>query len=179
MKVQKYWLLFLWLALFLAVIGLTADQESMDGQTLLLKNKKDMPEASIENVSWIAGHWRGELFGGVVEEIWSPPFGGAMMGMFKHVVDGEITFYEFMTIVQESGSLVLKLKHFDSDMTAWESKKKTINFPLVKITQEAVFFDAYTFQRIDANTIQCYLRTQRKGREMTEVDWIFRRVVKD
>ncbi len=41
------------------------------------------PEATLEDVSWIAGHWKGEAFGGIAEEIWSPPLGDSMMFVFK------------------------------------------------------------------------------------------------
>lgn len=145
--------------------------------TLKLTSKEAMPKASLEDVSWISGHWRGELFGGVGEEIWSRPFAGSMMGMFKHVVDDAVTFYELMIIVEETNSLILKLKHFHADLTAWEEKEEMVEFPLVKITPTAIYFDGYTFQKTDHNTIQCYLRTQQKGEEVTEVNWIFKRVI--
>lgn len=153
-----------------------AGQTDETSQTLKLSSKDAMPKASIEDVAWIAGHWRGELFGGMGEEIWSKSFGGTMMGMFKHVVDGKVTFYELMTIVEASNSLILKLKHFNADLTAWEEKEETVDFPFVKISPTAIFFDGYTFQKIDENTIQCYLRTRKEGQEVTEVDWVFRRV---
>ena len=44
----------------------------------------------LENISWIAGHWKGEAFGGITEEIWSEPSGGSMMASFKLVVDDNV-----------------------------------------------------------------------------------------
>ena len=43
-------------------------------------NPKKYP---LENLNWMVGHWQGEAFGGVCEEIWSPPSGGSMTGTFK------------------------------------------------------------------------------------------------
>lgn len=160
--------------LFFNIVSIA--QTNRQSNTLRLTNRDAMPKAAIEDVAWMAGHWRGELFGGVGEEIWSKPFGGTMMGMFKHVVGGKVTFYELMTIVEESNSLILKLKHFNADLTAWEEKEETVDFPLVKITPTEIFFDGYTYQKIDENTIQCYLRVQKEGQAVTEADWVFRRV---
>ena len=154
-----------------------AAQTDDKSKTLKLSDVDAMPEATIADAAWIAGNWRGDLFGGVGEEIWSKPLGGAMMGMFKHVVGDAVTFYELMTIVEESNSLILKLKHFNADLTAWEEKEEMVDFPLVKMTSNAIFFDGYTFQKKDDNTIQCYLRSQKKGEEVTEVGWVFKRVL--
>ncbi len=143
--------------------------------TLKLSSKDEMPEATIEDVAWLAGHWQGEMFGGTAEAVWSPPYGGTVMGMYKHVVNGDIKFYELMVIVEESKSLVLKLKHFNADLTAWEEKEKTVDFPLVKLTQTEIFFDGLTFRKIDDDTIKGFLRIKHDGK-VSEVDWTYRRI---
>ena len=60
------------------------------------------PKGSINEVAWIAGHWQGKAFGGIVEETWSPPLGGSMMCVFKLVVESEVRFYEIVTISEEN-----------------------------------------------------------------------------
>ena len=47
-------------------------------ETLSLAAGKTSPTASIEQLSWLAGHWRGEALGGIVEEHWAPPSAGSM-----------------------------------------------------------------------------------------------------
>lgn len=153
-------------------------QKSSESFTLKLSSKKAMPKATIKDAEWIAGNWKGKLFGGTGEEIWSLPTAGTMMGMFKHVAGGKVTFYELMIIVEKSNSLVLKLKHFGKNLKAWEEKEKTINFPLVKITKTALYFDGLTFKKVDKNTIQGYIRIQEKNQTTKEIDWIYRRVMR-
>lgn len=97
-------------------------QTPSSANTLKLDGKESVPAASIEDVSWVAGHWTGQALGGIAEEVWSPPLGNGMMGMFKLVKGGEVAFYELLTIVEENGSLVLKLKHFDADLAGWEER---------------------------------------------------------
>ena len=47
---------------------------------------------SVAELSWLAGHWRGEGLGGQCEEIWSAPQAGTMMGTFRLMKDGEVQF---------------------------------------------------------------------------------------
>lgn len=63
--------------------------------TLSLPENGISPDAELSQIAWMEGHWKGEAFGGLTEELWSPPFGGSMMFSFKLVVYGEIAFYEF------------------------------------------------------------------------------------
>jgi len=115
------------------------------------------PKANLTAVQWIAGHWRGEAFGGVTEEIWTPPLGGSMMCVFKLIVDDEIQFYEIVTIRELNETLLLQLKHFNEALQGWEEKKETVDFKLVKITDSRVFFDDFTIERISDDEINIYV----------------------
>ena len=73
---------------------------------LFLKDKQESPAADLSAVKWLSGHWRGQAFGGLIEEVWSPPVGGSMMGAFKLVVDSKVQFYEIETISEENETLI-------------------------------------------------------------------------
>ncbi len=77
---------------------------------------------SIEQASWLAGRWVGEGLGGEVEENWSPPRGGQMVGHFALLKGGKPVFYEIMLLDQHEGGLRMRVKHFNPDFTAWEEK---------------------------------------------------------
>jgi hypothetical protein len=49
---------------------------------------------------------------------------------------------------EDQGSLVLKLKHFNADFTAWEAKERFVTFQLVKLREKELFFDGLTFRRL-------------------------------
>jgi len=98
-----------------------------------LDDGESSPKASLEEISWMEGHWKGEAFGGITEEIWSPPLGGSMMFSFKHVADGKVTFYELGHIRQFGETLVFELKHFGGDLKAWEEKDEVQSFKLIKV----------------------------------------------
>lgn len=103
------------------------------------------PAATIADVAWIAGHWRGEAMNGEFEETWNPPLGNSMQGVFKLVRDGKTVFTEILQITEENGSLALRLKHFDAEMKGWEEKDESVRFPLTKLSLGQAAFGGLRF----------------------------------
>jgi hypothetical protein len=127
-------------------------------------------------VDWIAGHWQGEAFGGIAEEIWTAPLGGSMMGSFKLVIDGSVKFYELCTIAKIDSTIILRLKHFHNDLKGWEEKDKTVDFNLIKVTPYQVFFDGFTFERINDNEMNLYVVIHSSSGEAKETMFNYKRV---
>ena len=125
--------------------------------TMTLDSLVTSPEAMLNDIAWIQGHWKGHAFGGETEEIWSPPLGGSMMCVFRLVVENEVVFYEIETITEENNSIILRLKHFGSDLNGWEEKDETVDFRLVKVTTDKVYFEGFTFERISKDEINMYV----------------------
>lgn len=140
------------LFLFLSSIGLLTAQE-----TLQLSEGQKSPNASFSQVSWIAGHWTGEAFGGTAEEIWSEPLGGSMMFVFRLVADGKVSFYEAGHIQELDDSLILQLKHFDGNLRGLEEKDQTIDFKLVKLEKNKVYFEGLTMELVNKNQMNVYV----------------------
>jgi hypothetical protein len=111
----------------------------------------------LENIKWISGNWKGEAFGGQTEENWSEPSGGSMMATFKLINDGEVSFYEIEIIREIENSLILQLKHFDTDLKGWETKNETVDFPLIKITPTQVIFEGMSFEKVNENEMNVYV----------------------
>lgn len=138
------------------------------GQHVKTLGDGESPAASIEDLSWIAGSWKGEAFGGETEEVWTAPTAGTMMGMFKLVSDSDISFYELMTISQEGPTLLLRIKHFNKDLTGWEEKDESVEFPLVTIKNNTIYFDGLTFKSISENQMNVYVNI-----EGEEVEFVY------
>lgn len=62
------------------------------------------PTVRLADLAWLAGHWRGESDGRVVEEIWLAPRGGVMPGLNRNSTARDAQF-EFLRIVEEAGAL--------------------------------------------------------------------------
>ena len=116
-------------------------------EVLRLEEGKSQPAAGIDDIAWLAGHWSGEGFGGMAEDFISPPSDGQMMGMFRHLKsDGSINFYEFYVFAEKDGSLTQRLKHYSPMLAGWEEKDEFVEFPLVKIGENAAYFDGLTYR---------------------------------
>lgn len=59
---------------------------------------KEPPAPMIEKLAWLAGHWRMEQAGRVVEEQWMAPAAGVMLGMSRTVAKGRVVGHEFIQI---------------------------------------------------------------------------------
>lgn len=136
------------MSLVLTVIGVVAPAVAATPEIHTLKDGASSPAARIGEAAFLTGHWIGQGLGACAEEIMSPPAGGQIMGMFRLMKpEGGLRFYEFYTIAEEAGSLVLKIRHFDPDLTGWEERDETVNFPLVGIEGTTAYFDGLTFSR--------------------------------
>jgi hypothetical protein len=66
-------------------------------------------KAAMDDMTWLAGAWVGTRGAGgqsSIEERWSPPRGGAMLGVSRTVSRGSMRAFEFLRIVERDGGLV-------------------------------------------------------------------------
>lgn len=152
-----------------------AAQSALTANTLQLDDPAQRPAATIEDVAWLAGHWRGEGLGGEIEEVWTPPMGNTMACAFKLTKADTVSFYELAVLVEEENSVAMWVKHFQPDFTGWEEKGDKVEFPLVRIAPDALYFEGLTFIRQDEDTLDVYLAIGSKGGEVREVPLSYRR----
>lgn len=98
----------------------------------------------VADFAWMAGIWQGEMGGDFIEEQWSDPAGGVLMGMFRWAKggrDGQIAMYELMSIEPGAEGPVLWLRHFGPRLVAREDKEGAVAFHLVSSKQGAATFD--------------------------------------
>jgi hypothetical protein len=142
------------LLVVLAVIFRFAEAQVMRTEHILgIDPEGESPPATLDAVAWLAGSWSGEAFGGTFEEVWTPASSGSMVGLFKLAHDGVPSIYEIQLIVEEEGTLVWKVKHFNNDFSAWEEKSEYVSFPLVKVEPDTVYFDGLTLTKNGANLV--------------------------
>ncbi len=150
---------FLFLFLFIAISCKAQNTLSFEEGTI-------SPKTDLSEIAWMEGHWKGEAFGGITEEIWSPPLGASMMFSFKLVVDDKVAFYELGHIRQLEETLVFELKHFGIDLKAWEEKDEVQSFKLIKVDGNHIYFDGFTFEKVSDDEINIYgLIHQEDGKE--------------
>ena len=65
------------------------------------------PTTVIEDLGWLAGHWRGTIGTTVVEESWLGPAGGTMFGVNRTVAGYQTVGFEFLRLENREGTVVL------------------------------------------------------------------------
>ena len=137
----RYLLIYMYL-----LFGSSAIAENDPLEVKSLDEGAQSPAAKIEDISWLTGHWSGSGLGGAAEDLIAPAAGGEMMGMFRHLkADGSVNFYEFYVFAEKDGSLTQRLKHYSPPLSGWEEKDEFVEFPLVEVAENAVYFDGLTY----------------------------------
>lgn len=156
--------------LFLFFGGIAQAQNTMS-----LEKDATSPNATIAEVKWMTGHWKGEAFGGITEEIWSPPNAGSMMFVFRLIFEGEVNFYEIGHIREVDSTLVFELKHFDKELKGWEEKEEVQRFKLIKVAENRLYFEGFTFEKISPNEINIYGLIHQNDGTTEEVKFNYKR----
>lgn len=87
---------------------------------------------ALNQLGWLAGHWRMEKAGRVVDEQWMAPAAGVMLGMARTIARGKVVEHEFMQIREGPGGALY--------FVALPSGQKEAAFQIVSLSAtEAVF----------------------------------------
>jgi hypothetical protein len=166
-------------AVFLLIfcpVDLIAQKPGLTPNTLAYDSTQARPEATLQDVAWLTGHWRGPALGGMSEEVWSAPEANSMMGMYRLMKDGAVVFYEIMSIQPDGNSLVLALKHFNADLTGWEERDEVRRFRLLKLTPTEAYFEGMTFRRLGPDRVHVQLAIRQSDGSAREEDFRYTRV---
>ena len=97
------------------------------------KGAKPAPAAVIDRIAWLAGNWRMEKAGRLVEEQWMAPAGGVMLGMGRTVAKGRVVEYEFVQIRVGPGGELFYI--------AAPSGQKEAVFKMLSLTDDTIVFE--------------------------------------
>ncbi len=88
---------------------------------------------TVEDLGWLAGRWKLEKGGRVVEEAWMPPAGGTMLGIGRTVKDGQLREFEFLRLRTDATG--------DIFYVSLPSGQATAEFKLVRLEGRSVLFE--------------------------------------
>jgi hypothetical protein len=97
-------------------------------------------EHTVNDLQFLAGHWIGSQGVDQVEEIWSNPASGSLIGMYREMREGKTTFYEFLSIEQEASGPIMRMKHFKANLIGLEEKDESVIFDLQSLTGGVALF---------------------------------------
>lgn len=132
------------------------------------------PAGDVERLAWLQGRWAGEKDGVWMEEQWTDPRGGALLGIHRDVKDGRLLSWEFFRI----GSTEEGTFYFASPRSAPPTP-----FRLVELGDRRVVFEnkEHDFpQRIlywidPAGALHARIEGPRGGTTVSE-EWVWTRV---
>ena len=133
---------------FVAALAMLCGTAVSAQETRTAPKDQPSPPATLADINWLIGQWSGTGIGGApAHESWLPPTGSTMVGTFIQE-DGEsgIQFTEHMYLMEEDGSLVMRLKHFNADLTAWEDREGMVTFRLIALEPCAAYFRSLTLR---------------------------------
>jgi hypothetical protein len=104
---------------------------ALPGQTK--KPAKPAPALVIVKLAWLAGSWRMEKGGRVIDEQWMAPAAGVMLGMGRTLARGKVLEHEFLQIREGPGGALFYV--------AQPSGQKEAAFQLKSLTDTEVVFE--------------------------------------
>lgn len=118
------------------------------GQDVLrLEPGQEPGRASLSEIAWLTGYWVGTGLGAQSDELWMPAVDNSMPGVYRFMSDGSLVFSEYMMVIADAGTLSIKLKHFNRDLSPWEEKDQWMEFKLVKLDGQTAYFNGLTYHR--------------------------------
>lgn len=163
---------------WMAALALAAAVPLAAQETRLAEAGKPAPAATIADAQWLVGAWSGSgINGAEAHEGWLAPSGGTMVGTFvQETAQGTIMFTEHMYLMEEGGSLVVKLKHFNPDLTGWEDKDGIVTFRLIHAEPCALYFNALTYRCTEDGGMVVAVRMKSPKPEPQELVFRFKRL---
>ena len=141
-------------------------------------------EATVEDLAWLAGSWRGDMSGSEAQEVWSKPAQGALMGMFRLLGKERTSVFEFLLIEQEEDGLQLRFQHFGPGYRVWE-KDGPLEFRLSSTDGRLFTFESpdptqapsrITYSRPSEGKLIVTVETLREGAVKDSFDVVYERV---
>lgn len=139
---------------------------SFSQNTLQYNDEKGSPTATLQDVKWLAGNWKGTSPFGICQENWDTPSGNTMMFCFKMLSDNKVSFYELGHIIEKDKTLLLQIKHFGGDMKAWETGEVSEDFKFIKIEKNRIYFDGLTYEKVSDNAMNVYVYFEESKEEI-------------
>lgn len=130
----------------------------------------------IDSLIHLAGYWKGSALGGEVEELWLPPAGGQMTGLFRLVVSDTLIFTEHMQLGTWDGITQMRIKHVSPDGSTWEKQEETTRFTFIRAENQRYYFSGLTIDYGQKDQLIFYLAMKKKGGTPYEEVFHFKRV---
>jgi hypothetical protein len=138
-----------------------------------------MEPKGLNTLAFLRGTWSGKVGEDWVEETWSGANGDSVIGMFRWQVAGkQTTMWELLSIKDEGGKPVLRLRHFDAKFEPWKNEAGAVEGMSAKeMTEKRVLFvaEAGALKSVEyksprADVLEVTVTFREEGRAAIEMD---------
>lgn len=97
-------------------------------------------EATIQDLDWMTGTWRGSFGTMEIEESWNEPRAGIIQAMVRLANENQLMIIEMIVIEEVDDSLRLHIQQWDPGMIKHDPEKQRMD--LVALGERSVSFEA-------------------------------------
>ncbi len=108
--------------------------------------EKEYVKGSVEDLDWLAGHWQGEYYGGIVDEIYTKPRNGTLAGMYRWTKDGQGATYAIMAYTNVGETVVFQMTELNADLTPVKGSGESFG-QLLEMSEDKAVFEGMTVER--------------------------------
>ena len=160
----------------LLLAGAVAVQAADKPGSAKAKAAKPAPTVNIVKLAWLAGHWRLEKGGRVIDEHWMAPAGGVMLGMERTVYKGKEIEHEFLQIREgPGGELYYVAQPVGQPETTFKATSLT-DTEVIFENKEHDFPQTIGYSRGPDDTLLAYLEGPAPNGETKRVEYPYTRV---
>jgi hypothetical protein len=94
---------------------------------------------ALADFSWLAGRWVGKWGPRIAQQVWMPPNSGVIAGVFQLSENGRTLVIELFTISSTPQGIELRVRHFTSALTPWETRPSLLN--LKSVGPKSILFE--------------------------------------
>ena len=144
------------------------------------------PSPTIHDLAFMQGGWRAERDGDRLEEHFTAPRDGSMIGMFRWSGDGTTQMTEHMVIEQHQDGVRLFLRHFHPGAVAWEQEQAhgPMTFTLeeagngraVFVAPDRSFPQRILYHRLEPDRMIVRLEGRHESGEPRQMEFLFRSI---
>lgn len=128
---------------------------------------------TLNDISFLEGHWLGTYNGGPIEASWTAPAGNNIMGYIRMIKDDKPALYEVFAFEQTEKGPVALVKHFKPGLIALEEKAVSDRYNFIEAKKNQALFekDDISVRIIYERRTQNQLVIQRG--KMEDNKWVF------
>jgi hypothetical protein len=108
---------------------------------LLLAGTSYAQKGTLQDISFLEGHWLGTYNGGPIEAGWTAPAAENIVGYIRMMKDNKPALYEMFVFEQTAQGPVAMVKHFRPGMVGVEEKDKHDHYVFLSAKKNEALFE--------------------------------------